>query len=79
VEVQAFESVEVVGRPDLGPERAQAGARGAGVIEFDVDLGVLRVDAQAEGDLAAGGERGGLVALPLRRGIEGDVVGYAGE
>ena len=79
MEVEALESFEVVGRLDLGAERAEAGAGGAGIVEFDVDLGVLRVDAQAEGDLTSGGQRGGLMALPLRRRVERDVVGDAEE
>ena len=79
MEVEPLESFEVGRRFDLGAERAEARAGGAGVVEFDVDLGVLRVDAEAEGELAAGREGGGLVALPLRRGIEGDVVGDAEE
>ena len=54
MEVEPLESLEVGRRFDLGAEGAEARAGGAGVVEFDVDLGVLRVDAEAEGELAAG-------------------------
>jgi hypothetical protein len=62
MEVQALEAVEVGRILDLGAERAEARAGRAGIVELDVDLGVLGIDAQAEGDFAAGGEGRGPVA-----------------
>ena len=46
---------------------------------FDFNLGVLRIDAEAKGDLALGRLGRGPIALPLRNRIEGHVVGHAQE
>ena len=66
---------EVVGQ--LAGRHAEAGARGAGVVERRSHLGIFGVDAQAEGEVGVllPGPRGQPVEL--RQGVEGEVAGAA--
>ena len=76
VEVQAVHPLGQ-GLPQHRAGGAQARAGGAGVVERDLDLAVLRVAAQAHLDLPAAGAHRGQVALELGARVEHQVVGVA--
>ena len=71
----AMEALDVGGQligQLLGTD-AEAGARRAGIVEERLDLGVARIDAQAEAQAGMGREHGAVVARVLGEGVEGDV------
>ena len=74
VEVEALDAFEIVIVHE-GGEDAEAGAGGAGIVDFGAGLSVFGVDAEAGGDLAVGAEDLFAILLPLGEGIEDDMIG----
>jgi len=74
VKVKAFDPDEIVFVHVLG-EDAEAGAGGAGIVDFGDGLGILRIDPEAGRNRTLSGEDFFAVAGPLAEGVKDDVIG----